>query len=103
MMAVGELKKQPFEELNCAIDFSSSLVADDTITLDAFLATNSKTGAVSTSVVVAPVPAPSVDHQKVIFRVFGGADGDRHKLTARVSVSTGEKLEADLDLLVKEQ
>jgi len=102
-MAVGQLKKQPFEELNCAIDFSGSLAAGDTITLDAFLATNSKTGAVSTSVIIASEPAPAVDHQTVTFRVIGGADGDRHKITARVTTSTGEKLEADLDLFVKEQ
>ncbi len=102
-MAVGQLKKQPFEELNCAIDFSNSLAADDTITLDEFLATNSKTGAVSTSEVIAATPAPVVDDQTIAFRVIGGVDGDRHKITARVSVSTGEKLEADLDLFVKEQ
>ena len=101
-MPVGQLKKQPYEELNCAMDFSGSLATGDTITLDAFLATNSKTGAVSTSVVIAAVPPPAVDHQTVTFRVFGGADGDRHKITARVSVSTGEKLEADMDLFVNE-
>ena len=57
----------------------------------------------STSVVIAAVPPPAVDHQTVTFRVIGGADGDRYKITARVSVSTGEKLEADMDLFVKEQ
>ncbi len=81
-MAVGQLKKQPFEELNCAIDFSNSLAADDTITLDEFLATNSKTGAVSTSEVIAATPAPAVDDQTVASSAFTSATAQEGPMEA---------------------
>ena len=100
---VGKLIKQPYEALDCSIDFGADLNLGDTITISSCTAENVITGVNSTAIVIAASPAPAVSGTKVKFRLQGGNDGDQHKITVRVENQTGEQLEADLALFVQQQ
>ena len=100
-MSVGTITKQPSEELNSSVDFVDIMPAGDTLTLISVTAT--KGGASSTASVIATSPAPAVSGTKVTFRVIDGADCERHKITVKISDSSGEKYEADVDLMIIDQ
>ena len=102
-MALALIPKQPFEEINYAVDFSPDLAAGVTLTLVSCTAVNVATGADSTAAVIAAAPPPAVAGQTVAFCAKDGTDGDVHKITVKVSTSAGEKLEADLDLFIVEK
>ena len=100
-MSVGTVTKQPSEELNSSVDFVDIMPGGDTLTLVSVTAV--KGSASSTASVLATTPAPAVAGTKVTFRVVDGTDGERHKITVKVSSSSGEKYEADVDLLIVDQ
>jgi hypothetical protein len=102
-MAIGKITKQPYEELDYAITFAKRLAAEDTIQLVSCTSTNVKTKGDSSARLIAATPAPVVSGQQVNFRLIDGTDGERHKLTVRVEASTGEKLEDDVDVHIKDE
>jgi hypothetical protein len=99
---VGILTKQPFEMIDCSIDFAAD-VSSGTLTLDSCTAQNMATFADTTALVIATNPAPSVTGTVVSFRVQAGNGGENHKITVRVTQSNGDQFEADLQLSVTQQ
>ena len=102
-MAAGTIRKQPFEVKDYAMDFAGELVGNETLTLVSCEAVNLKTQADSTAEIISDDPAPAVIGQTVVFWLKDGIDGDSHKITLRVSTSTGQRLESDLDVFVVEE
>jgi len=102
-MAINKLTKQPFEELDCAVDFAAALAPGSTIgSIFSVSALNVETGADSSAAVIATSPAPLIIGTKVQFRAKDGADGERHKISVRIVASNGEKIEAEIYIMVKE-
>jgi len=102
-MPIDPIRKQPSEVLNWGIDLSADLGVGDTLTLTSVKAVNRATGVDSTSTVIATIPAPEMIGQIVAFTVKDGTDGDVHHLTFRFLTSSGEELEADIDLIIVEE
>jgi hypothetical protein len=65
-------------------------------------AMNVETAADSSAAVIAASPTPAIIGTKVQFRAKDGSDGERHKITVRIVASNGEKIEAEIYLVVKE-
>jgi len=100
---IGIIDKQPFEEKNYAIDFAEQLETGETISLVSVEAVNVRSGGTTTAEIIATDPPPQVFGSEVRFRLVDGSHGDLHRLTAKVAGSTGQKLEADLLVLIMEK
>jgi len=102
-MALGKLEKQPFEELDCAVDFKNTLAPGTSIeSIYSVTAVNAETGTSTGAAVISASPAPSISGTRVQFRAKDGVDRERHKISIRIVASNGEKIEADILLVVKE-
>ena len=102
-MSVGTIQKQPYEVQDYSLDFALRLVAGETLTLVSVTSINLATGADSTSALVGSSPPPAVSGTKVVFWLKDGVDGEHHKVTVKVTTSTGQSLEGDIDVFVVEE
>lgn len=97
-MALVTNEKQPFEEIDLTFDFSNRGLADG-ITISAVTSVVALLTSGSGSLVVSGTTYSGL---VVSSRFAGGVAGDKFKLTAKVVMSDGQKLECDGFLKVKE-
>ena len=105
-MALGTIRKQPFEELDRYLDFSNDLPNSNLASIVSVTAIKKSDGSDATSAVIEssnPAPFIPAGTNKVQFRVKDGIDGEIYKITVKASGSGGQKLEADVWLNVKEE
>lgn len=103
MSIVGRIRKQPFEALDCALDFQNVLAAGASIaSITSVTAQDTLTGTDSTAAVLATSPPPAISGSQVQFRVQDGADGGRHLITVRIVASNGEQFESEVKLIIEE-
>jgi len=105
-MAIGTIRKQPFEKLDRFVDFSNDLPNSDLASIVSVTAIKKSDGSDATSTVIETIsPAPFIPPgtKKVQFRVKGGIDKVIYKITVRASGSGGQQLEADVWLNVKDE
>lgn len=94
-----QLQKQPWEERIYSFDFSPAMDADATLTSVDSIVVTLFNGVGSPSVVVS---GEAVSGQAASAKLAGGTDGQVYTVRARVIDSTGQKLEADGKLKIKE-
>jgi len=99
---IGNVIKQPYEEIDLSVDFAAGLSGSETLSLDSVKAYNFQTGNETTTTIIATSPPPSISGSKAQFRVKAGTTGENHKITVRVGTSGGQKFEADLLLTIRE-
>jgi len=100
---VGRIRKQPFEVLDCAVDFQNRLATGASLaSITSVTARDTATELDSTAAVLAASPVPFISGTQVQFRVQDGVDGGRHMITVRVVTSNGEQFEADMRLIIEE-
>lgn len=98
-----KLIKQPFEAHTLEVDFSGKLDADDSLIVgnSTVTALDSNGDDVSASIVEAGSLA--VSGLSLFARVKGGTDGAKYKITFRTTSNKGEKVEHDIDLIIREK
>lgn len=97
-MALVTNEKQPYEEIDLSFDFSSrGLPSTITIASVASIVATLANGTGSLT-----VSGTTFSGQVCAARFSGGLSGDKFKVTAKVVMSTGEKLECDGFVKVKE-
>lgn len=105
-MAIGTIRKQPFEQLDRYLDFSNDLPNSTLASIVSVTAIKKSDGSDATSdVIESSNPAPFIPSgtKRVQFRVKGGIDRVIYKITVKASGSGGQKLEADVWLNVKDE
>lgn len=95
-------KKQPWDEIIKVIDKTGQLSNGATITSATVAAKNISTGADTTNTVLGSSTATieSGVRMKVLCRA--GTHGEDHKITFRATLSSGEKFEEEMTMLVRE-
>lgn len=95
---MATIVKTLYEKLPSSWDFAANLSQGETITLVSVTAMNLHTGADSTAGVISTNPAPGVSGSQVTFWVEGGAAGDRHAVSIKVTTSQDQQLEGTVYL-----
>lgn len=96
------VNKTAFESFTCSMDFTQ-VIGSDGLTIVSVTATNIKTGANTTAIVISTSPAPSVlpGTDKVAFRVQSGTVGDTHQISVKISDnSNGQQFEGNMQLTI---
>jgi hypothetical protein len=84
-------QKTPEESYDIYKDFAAPLGSDSIASITRVTSVNERTGADSTSEIIAASPAPSVVGAKVYYWVKknGGIAGERHKVTVEILTAGG--------------
>lgn len=97
-MALVTNEKQPYEELDLSFDFSNrGLAASITISSVASITQALVSGSGSLT-----ISGTTFSGQVCAARFSGGTNGDKFKVTAKVVMTSGEKLECDGYIKIKE-
>lgn len=101
-MTLQTTEKQVAEAVILQFDFSPDMADDETISsVSSIVADNQDEIAASSDVTITSIAISTVSTQMVQCIVSGGTNGERYKLTAVVTTSAGQVLEADGYLRVR--
>lgn len=92
--------KQPYEEFVFAVDFTPRLPTGATVASGTVTAIDETTGADASSTVLSGTATTTTT--TVARKVVAGTSGTRYKLTYRATLSSGDKLEQDVRMVVRD-
>ncbi len=95
-------RKQPWEELTKATDFSEEVPAGVTVSSATISAKKKSDGSPATSDVLASGTG-GTDGQRATWKVKAGVSGQDYQITVQATMSNGDKFEEDVTMEVREQ
>lgn len=99
IIAPEKLIKQPSEIRKYSMDFSALLASDELIDSIYSIAAAAQDSSITDDLVISD---EEIDGSSIIFWVSGGTANQRYKITIIVSVDSGQRLEGDGILYIKD-
>ncbi len=100
LMILGGVAKQPAEVFTISVDFANDLAVGETVATKTVTARDAGTDADTSGTILSG--SPSSSGSVITQKVAGGASGDKHILTYRITTSAGDTFEAEVLLSVSE-
>lgn len=100
-MIPSKFVKQPWEERNLQFDFTDALLTDDLINTVTGVYVIDSLGVDKTATMLGSTTL-DVGRKKVVANIKGGDDGKYYWVRIRIATVSGDKIEDDLKLLVKQ-